>query len=114
MAKPKGYILAELDVTDAAYFHGEYMPRVRPVLDQYGAKFLIATNDPEVLEGGRVVKRVVFIEFESLARARLHPGGRGRVQAGCHAPRLQRVRPRTCIDHKQHRRRGLCVNPRWL
>ena len=42
---------------------------MRPVLDQYGAKFLIATNDPEVLEGGRVVKRVVFIEFESLARA---------------------------------------------
>ena len=69
MAKPKGYILAELDVTDAAYFHGEYMPRVRPVLDQYGAKFLIATDDPEVLEGDRVVKRVVFIEFESLARA---------------------------------------------
>ena len=69
MANPKGYILAELDVTDAAYFPGEYMPRVRPVLDQYGAKFLIATDDPDVLEGDRVVKRVVFIEFESLARA---------------------------------------------
>lgn len=70
MAEPKGYILAELDVTDAAYFHGEYMPRVRPVLERYGAKFLIATDDPEVLEGDRVVRRVVFIEFESLARAR--------------------------------------------
>ena len=69
MADPKGYILAELAVTDAAYFHGEYMPRVRPVLDKYGAKFLIATDDPEVLEGDRVVKRVVFIEFESLVRA---------------------------------------------
>ncbi len=70
MAEPKGYILAELDVTDAAYFHGEYMPRVRPVLDKYDAKFLIATDEPEVLEGERVVKRVVFIEFETHARAR--------------------------------------------
>lgn len=70
MSKQKGYILAELDVTNAAYFYAEYMPRVRPVLEQYGAKFLVATDAPEVREGDRVVKRVVFIEFDSPARAR--------------------------------------------
>ena len=70
MSNQKGYILAELDVTNSAYFYAEYMPRVRPVLEQYGAKFLVATDAPEVHEGDRVVKRVVFIEFESPARAR--------------------------------------------
>ena len=47
MQTSKGYILAELDLTDPAYFHAEYMPRVRPVLDKYGAKFLIASDTPE-------------------------------------------------------------------
>ena len=70
MQNSKGYIYAELDVTDPAYFYAEYMPRVRPVLDKYGAKFLIASDSPEVLEGDRTVKRIVFIEFESPRRAR--------------------------------------------
>lgn len=69
MATAKGYIFAELDITDQKYFYDEYMPRVRPVLEKYGAKFLIADDRPQVLEGERVVKRIVFIEFESLPRA---------------------------------------------
>ena len=70
MSDQKGYLLAELDVTDPAYFYAEYMPRVQPVLEHYGAKFLVATDAPEVHEGNRVVKRVVLIEFDSPARAR--------------------------------------------
>ena len=70
MSNRKGYLLAELDVTDPVYFNAEYMPRVQPVLQHYGARFLVATDAPEVREGGRVAKRVVFIEFDSPARAR--------------------------------------------
>ena len=70
MAAPKGYIYAELDITDERHFFDEYMPRVRPVLEQYGARFLVATDRPEVIEGGRVVRRIVFIEFDSPAVAR--------------------------------------------
>lgn len=66
----KGYIYAELDVTNADYFYREYMPRVRPVLDKYEARFLIASDEPEVIEGGRLVKRVIFLEFASPERAR--------------------------------------------
>lgn len=69
MPAQKGYIFAELDVTDAGHFYDEYMPRVRPVLEKYQAKFLIASDSPKVLEGDRVVKRIVFIEFESPERA---------------------------------------------
>ena len=70
MTTQRGYLFAELDVTDARHFYDEYMPRVRPVLAQFGAKFLIGTDAPEVMEGERHVKRVVFIEFDSVARAR--------------------------------------------
>ncbi|WP_042876697.1 DUF1330 domain-containing protein [Cupriavidus necator] len=70
MSNAKGYIYAELEIEDAAYFNAEYAPRVEPVLKKYGAKFLVAGGNPEVREGGRVVKRVVFLEFESAARAR--------------------------------------------
>jgi uncharacterized protein (DUF1330 family) len=69
MTARKGYIFAELDITDPAYFYDEYMPRVLPVLEKYGAKFLIGDDSPRVLEGERVVKRIVFIEFDSPQRA---------------------------------------------
>ncbi len=69
MTTQKGYIYAELDITDDRHFFDEYMPRVRPVLEQYGARFLVATDSPKVIEGGRSVRRIVFIEFESPARA---------------------------------------------
>jgi uncharacterized protein (DUF1330 family) len=69
MKKGKGYLFAELDVSDAAHFYDEYMPRVRPVLEAYGANFLAASDAPVVKEGGRQVKRVVLLEFDSLQRA---------------------------------------------
>lgn len=70
MSDPKGYLYAELEVTDQAYFDAEYAPRVKPVLEKYGARFLVAGGNPEVREGDRNVKRVVFLEFESAQRAR--------------------------------------------
>ena len=66
----KGYIYAEVDVTDPHYFNTEYAMRVQPVIESYGARFLVAGGNPEVREGGRTVKRVVFLEFESAQRAR--------------------------------------------
>lgn len=65
MSTAKGYIYAELEVTDLDYFNAEYAPRVKPVLEKYGAKFLVAGGNPDVREGDRTVKRVVFLEFES-------------------------------------------------
>ncbi|MCY1254234.1 hypothetical protein D9M68_68660 [compost metagenome] len=67
---PKGYLFAELVVTDPKYFNIEYAPRVMPVLEQYGAKFLVTGGNPEVREGDRDVSRVVLLEFESVDRAR--------------------------------------------
>ena len=65
MSTAKGYIYAEVEVTDLDYFNTEYAPRVKPVLEKYGAKFLVSGGAPIVREGDRTVKRVVFLEFES-------------------------------------------------
>lgn len=70
MSTPKGYIYAELEVTNPGYFNSEYAPRVQPVLEKYGARFLVAGGNPQVREGERSVKRVVVLEFESAERAR--------------------------------------------
>lgn len=68
MTTGKGYLFAELDVTDSAHFYNEYMPRVYPVLKKYGATFLAGDDAPVVKEGDRLVKRVVLLEFESPQR----------------------------------------------
>ena len=69
MTTRKGYLFAELDVVDASHFYKEYMSRVYPVLEEFGAIFLAGTDAPVVKEGGRDVKRVVLLEFDSLQRA---------------------------------------------
>jgi uncharacterized protein (DUF1330 family) len=69
MTTRKGYLFAELDVVDAAHFYDAYMHRVVPVLAEYGAIFLAGSDAPIVKEGGRDVKRVVLLEFDSLQRA---------------------------------------------
>ncbi|WP_430491733.1 DUF1330 domain-containing protein [Pseudomonas fulva] len=66
----KGYIYAELTVTNPEAFYREYMPRVKPVLEKFGAVFLVATDAPEVIEGDRVVPRIILIEFPSAEVAR--------------------------------------------
>ncbi|VVO69218.1 DUF1330 domain-containing protein [Pseudomonas fluorescens] len=66
----KGYLFAELTVHDHEVFYHEYMGRVRPMLESWGANFLISTDSPEVIEGGRAVPRVILLEFSSLQKAR--------------------------------------------
>src|SRR5690349_11292923 len=65
-----GYLIAELDVTNRDLFYNQYMVAVKPVLHKYGARVLVATDKPEVIEGGRIVKRVILLEFESPEQAR--------------------------------------------
>ena len=66
----RGYLIAELDVYDETVFYDEYMKAVGPVLESYGARFLVATDRPEVAEGDRMVKRVVLLEFDTFGRAK--------------------------------------------
>lgn len=62
----KGYLFAELTITDPDVFYNEYMVSVRPVLEKIGATFLVGTNQPQVVEGSRIVPRVILLEFPSV------------------------------------------------
>ncbi len=64
-----GYLIANLDVTDAALF-SEYREKVEPVLARYGARWLVRGGAIETLEGGLPLKRLVVLEFASLDAAR--------------------------------------------
>lgn len=64
-----GYLTAELTITDERVFFDEYMPRVKPVIERFGGRFLIGTNRPEVVEGDRTFSRFILLEFESVQRA---------------------------------------------
>ena len=65
----KGYLFAELTINDHEVFYHEYMEKVRPILESWGANFLISTDSPEVIEGKRIVPRVILLEFSSLQKA---------------------------------------------
>ena len=64
----KAYLIAELEVTDAAKFE-EYRKRVPATIEQYGGKYIVRGGKTEALEGGWSPKRMVVLEFPSLEQA---------------------------------------------
>ncbi|MEO8714075.1 MAG: DUF1330 domain-containing protein [Acetobacteraceae bacterium] len=65
----KGYILAEVEITDQAGYD-EYRKGVGATVAAFGGRFLVRGGDPERLEGEGTVRRVVVLEFDSPARAK--------------------------------------------
>jgi uncharacterized protein (DUF1330 family) len=63
-----GYLIANIDVTDAAGFD-EYRKKVSPLIAQHGGRYLVRGGDPKALEGNLPVKRLVVVEFPTLAAA---------------------------------------------
>ena len=65
----KGYIVAELRVTDPREFKG-YRDAVRATVEAYGGRFLVRGGEPKLLEGSEPLGHaVVVVEFESPERA---------------------------------------------
>jgi uncharacterized protein (DUF1330 family) len=64
----KGYIYAELEITDPAGYQ-TYREGAAATVKAFGGRYLIRRGDPEVLEGERTVTACVVLEFESRARA---------------------------------------------
>lgn len=65
----KGYVLAEVEVTDPPVF-AEYSKVVGATIDAFGGRFLVRGGDPVRLEGEREFHRFVVLEFDSPERAR--------------------------------------------
>ena len=64
-----GYLVVELEITDAARYqrHRELVPAI---IEKYGGRYLVRGGDLETLEGDWSPKRIVVLEFESTNRAK--------------------------------------------
>ena len=62
------YLIGEIEVTDPAGYE-EYRKQVLAVVTKYGGKFLVRGGKVDAKEGGWNPKRVVLLEFPSLAQA---------------------------------------------
>ena len=65
---PKGYIYAELEVTDPALFE-TYRPLAAASIAAFGGRYAVRGGDPKVLEGNAALPRAVLLEFDSPERA---------------------------------------------
>jgi uncharacterized protein (DUF1330 family) len=66
---PKGYVIAEVEVTNSEAFK-QYAARVPPLIAKFGGKYLVRGGQTVAVEGSPPSGRVVVIEFDSLAAAR--------------------------------------------
>jgi uncharacterized protein (DUF1330 family) len=63
-----GYLIANLDVTDATKFE-EYREKVRPLIEKFGGRYLVRGGELRRLEGNLPLHRLVVLEFPTLEAA---------------------------------------------
>lgn len=66
---PKGYVIAEITVTDPDAYKS-YVAAVGPLVAHFGGKYVVRGGQIIAVEGDPPIGRFVVIEFESLAAAR--------------------------------------------
>jgi uncharacterized protein (DUF1330 family) len=64
------YLIAHLDVTDAAKYEA-YRTAVPAVIELFGGRYLVRGGAVEVLEGAWQVPRLVILTFDNMDQARL-------------------------------------------
>ena len=62
------YVIGDIEVTDPAAYE-EYRKQVLAVVTKYGGKFIVRGGTIDAKEGGWIPKRMVVVEFPSLAQA---------------------------------------------
>jgi len=63
------YVINDMEITDPVLFE-EYKKLSPPTVAQYGGRFLARGGQTDTLEGAWTPKRLVIIEFPSVAQAR--------------------------------------------
>ena len=66
---PKGYVIAEITVTDPEAYK-QYAAAVAPVVAKLGGKYIVRGGQTVAEEGEAPSGRIVVIEFDNLAAAR--------------------------------------------
>ena len=65
---PKGYLIAELEVTNMAGYE-EYRRQVPATIAAYGGRYVVRAGEATLLEGSDVPGRMVVLEFDSPEKA---------------------------------------------
>jgi uncharacterized protein (DUF1330 family) len=60
------YVIFDVEISDVARYQ-EFMSRVKPALDEAGAKYLARGGVHKVYEGDWAPRRIVLLEFPSVA-----------------------------------------------
>lgn len=63
------YVIVNINVTDPIRYE-DYKELAAPTVTAFGGRYIVRGGAAEVLEGGWTPRRVVLLEFPSLARAR--------------------------------------------
>ena len=63
------YVLVDIEVTDQETYD-DYRRQVPPLVEKYGGKYLVRGGDLETLEGDWKPKRLIVLEFPSVANAK--------------------------------------------
>ena len=64
-----GYVIADVEVTAPELFE-QYRAQVPATIAKYGGRYLVRGGKTESPEGGWTPRRLIVLEFESLARAK--------------------------------------------
>jgi uncharacterized protein (DUF1330 family) len=65
-AKPSGYAIIEVNVTDKDGYTKEFLPIAVKVINEAGGKYLVRGGKTEALQGTPPASRVVVLQFDSL------------------------------------------------
>ena len=65
---PKGYVIGQITITKPEDYPA-YVAKVGPVLEKFGAKFLVRGGQQQVFEAEPVGERTVIVEFPSYEKA---------------------------------------------
>jgi uncharacterized protein (DUF1330 family) len=63
------YIIVEIEITDPVGYE-QYKNLAGETVQKYGGKYIVRGGQTEVLEGNWKPKRIVILEFPTLARAK--------------------------------------------
>jgi uncharacterized protein (DUF1330 family) len=62
------YIIGRVDISDREQYR-QYLKTTPPVIEQYGGKVIARSEDVITLEGPDETRRIVILQFPSLAKA---------------------------------------------
>lgn len=69
-AQDKAYVLVHIEVEDFDRYFAEYIPGVVELFGKHGAQVLVATGEPDIVEGELSGNWHVVVEFPSMDAAK--------------------------------------------